>query len=206
MGYNSNCTVQTCTQNCCNTYGQCPSTSTYASTLSKTCKYYYTSSTSTGPLSTGATVGIAIAPVIFIVVLVVGIVCCVKRCQAKRMQEIMKQKGIQGQNVQVNMNTLGQPSYPMGNTMGNPMLNMTTQNLATEYTDPNQVMLQNQQMYGQPYVQPSPYGQPNLPPFGQMQPQPFANPEQALFGQPMGMNQPNMYPGMNNYGPGPIVQ
>ena len=83
-------------------------------------------------------------------------------------------------------------------------------------TDPNHIVLQNQQPFGQPYAQPiaQPYAQPIGQPYGQpfvqppmnpmMQPQPqpyYGSPEQALFGQPgMQANTPGMY------GPNPIIR
>lgn len=84
-------------------------------------------------------------------------------------------------------------------------INLTTQQLATEYTDPNQIMFQNQpQAYGQPYGQPA-YGQPYVQPPMMTQPigQPmYGSPEQALFGQPP------VYPNTGNggYGPNPIIR
>ena len=96
----------------------------------------------------------------------------------------------------------------------------------TTMTDPNHIVLQNQQPFGQPYAQPiaQPYVQPIGQPYGQpfvqqpmnpiMQPQPqpyYGSPEQALFGQPTGFEQPSAYPGMQGntpgmYGPNPIIR
>lgn len=182
MGYNSKCIDQNCSAGCCNTYGRCPSTSYTATTLSRTCKYYYSqsSSTSNSPLSGGAIAGIAIAPIVFLVVLIVGIICCIKKCQQNQIQKMQAQRA--------NNQTL--------QTGTNPTLNMTTQHLGTEYTDPNQVMLQNQPFYGQPYVQP--LGNFSGPPqmMNPQVPPVYGNPEQAIFGQgPMNFDQPPM-----NYG------
>ena len=46
---NPNCTIQNCSDGCCNRYGTCPSSaSSYSSSSYKTCKYYYTTNTSGG--------------------------------------------------------------------------------------------------------------------------------------------------------------
>ena len=88
--------------------------------------------------------------------------------------------------------------------MGNPMINMTTQQLGTEYSDPNQVILHNQP-YGQPYAQPygQPYAQSYVDPYTQPVPVPYDQTGQAIFGQPI--QGPPIYPPAHNYGPGPIV-
>ena len=219
MGYNPNCTVQTCTKKCCNTFGKCPNT-TSTSTLQSQCKYYYSNTTTTTtsgtPLVGGAIAGVVVGPIVVLVVLIILIVCCVKKCQQRKAKQLQNKQGIaskpQSQQMIVMNNT--QPGM-MNMNPGNPMLNMTTQQLATEYNDPSQVMLQNQP-YGQPYAQP--YGQPYAQPYGQPYAQPYGQPAppvydptgqavgQALFGQPMQQMPPPVFPNVPNYGPNPIIQ
>lgn len=102
MGYNSKCNYQNCTQGCCNTYGNCPSGSSYSSSLSSKCKYYYTSSTSSQPLVGGAIAGVVVGPIVGLVVLIIIIVCCVKRCRMNAAQKAAHQNG---HNKQMNITT-----------------------------------------------------------------------------------------------------
>lgn len=188
MGYNSKCNYQNCTQGCCNTYGNCPTSSAYGSSLSTRCKYYYTN---TQQLEGGAIVGVVAGPILGLIIIIIIVVCSVKRCKRKALKKAAMQ------NAQ------------------NKPINLTTQQM-TEYniTDPNQIVMQNQQQFGQPYGQP--FGAPVPPMNMQMgmpmnptplvQPQPYYAPEQALFGQ----QQPPVVPGMQGapgmFGPNPILR
>ena len=82
-GYNANCTVQDCTQGCCNKYGTCPSTSSYSSSSYTTCKYYYSTNTSGVDAQI---LGVTIGPIIGFVVLIIIIVCCIKKCTQKTIE------------------------------------------------------------------------------------------------------------------------
>jgi hypothetical protein len=187
MGYNRKCTDQNCTQGCCNTYGNCPTSSGYSSSLSSRCKYYYTDQQ---PLDAGATAGVAVGALVGFALFIIILVCCIiKCCQRKAAQQAAANIA----NKHNNKNSW----------------NATNHQLTTEYADPNQIILQNQQPYGQTYGQPfaQPYGQPYIQQAPMQQPM-YGSPEQALFGQ----NQPPVFPGLqaNNapglYGPSPIIQ
>lgn len=135
-------------------------------------------------MDSGAVAGIAVGALVGFTLFIIILTCCIIRCCQKRQQH---------QQVPAQQNQ---------------QINVTNQQLTTEYTDPNQIVLQKQQPFVQPYVQP--YGQPYGQPYIQQQGF-YGSPEQALFGGQPVYQQPPVYPGFQAnttaglYGPNPIV-
>lgn len=160
----------------------------------RTCKYYYTNTTGGGSnLDGGGTAGVAVGAVVGAAIIIFAIVCGIKKCKQKNLERALAQNN---KNNQMNPQPISQ-------------LNITTQNLATEYSDPNQqFMYQGQPGYGQPMM-----GQTPMPPMqpgygGYAQPPPLYNqPMQPtpVYFQPT--DQPPMPPiPPNLYGPNPILR
>ena len=104
MGYNSACSVQTCSANCCNYYGYCPDSSSSYSSQNQCWYYYYSDYSSTCSSYTGTSitccysssvgyytcnnggnwvgviVGSVVGGVVGLVLLVVGIVFLCRKC------------------------------------------------------------------------------------------------------------------------------
>ena len=118
---NSNCIDQNCTKGCCNTYGNCPSTSSYASSSYKNCKYYYSSSSSTSTQQlSGDQIGIIVGPIVGFVVFIIILVCCIRKCYQKQIEANIKNR----QNKQAAVMGIG-----AANQMA--PINLTTQQLGT---------------------------------------------------------------------------
>lgn len=74
MGYHPNCTVSTCSRNCCNFAGTCPSTSSG-------CVYYYYGTSENK--NNGGTIGGAVTGAIVGLIILIIIICY---CYKKRQQ------------------------------------------------------------------------------------------------------------------------
>lgn len=197
-GYNAMCKMQTCTKGCCAADGYCPVPSS-SNFNKKYCKYYYSysySSTSTGVAISGgggAIAGIVVGGVVGLIVLIVGIVFCVKKCRGNQAEQ-----------------SIAQPQAELNVTQASFDPNIHNQSYNQPYNQPyvmpaNQTngqpyMIPPTQQYGQPYVQPmnQPYPQP---------PNPFVAAMDPMIGQPVNYGnyeQPQANP--PKYGNGPIVQ
>lgn len=161
----------------------------------RNCKYYYSNEK---VLSGGEVSGVAIGAIVGMILFIVLIVCCCKRCQQKKLEEAMQKAQANAQN-QMQRNNL----------------NITTQNLATEYQDPNQqFMYQGQPSYGQPIapIYGQAYGQPLVqqPGYGGYnQPQTiYTQPMQPtpVYFQPTDQQVPIPPVPPNLFGPSPIVR
>lgn len=115
MGYNSHCYYQNCAYNCCNYYRYCPESPAayygyfYDSRWSS-CYYYYYNT-----VAGGAIAGYVIAGVFVFVMLVIALVCYIRRKRAMEEQTIATNPN--GQTIVVD-NSYSQPYPPATMTYG----------------------------------------------------------------------------------------